>query len=148
MTSAAGPPGTPEPPRRSRLARLLGRRPGGPEPRLLDDGSLRTVAQAFDAVRGDAAVLEEAVAAGADLTHPVLLRHVFAVHDGADTDVLAGGLEADGYDVARASPERLTAAATVLLTPLAAAQARARMTGLTTRHPVDYLGWEALDRQR
>ena len=42
--------------------------------------------------------------------------------------------------------ERLVASSTTVLTVLSTAQARARMTGLTTRHPVDYLGWEALGR--
>jgi hypothetical protein len=145
VTTAARPPGTPEPRRRSRLARLFGRGSDEPEPGPVDDGRLRTVARAFDAARGDAAVVDDAVAAGLDLAHSVLLRHVFAVHESADTAALIGGLAADGYDLRQPSPGRLTAAAAVLLTPLTAAQARARMTGLTTRHPVDYLGWEVLD---
>jgi hypothetical protein len=146
VTSPARPPGAPEPRRRGRLARLLGRGPASQE-RLVDDGTMRTLARSFDVERGDAAVLEDLVADGHDLSRPVLIRHVFRVQAGADVADLVGGLRADGYDVARPDDDRLTATATVLLTPLSTAQARARMTGLTTRHPVDYLGWEALGPQ-
>jgi hypothetical protein len=128
---------------------------------------MTVVARAFDVERGDAAVLEELAATGHDLTQPVLLRHVFRVHAGADVEALLVGLAADGYDVTRGEGARgegargdgargdgapgdgarVTATATVLPTPLSTAQARARMTGLTTRHPVEYLGWEALARR-
>jgi hypothetical protein len=118
-----------------------------PEPvRLIDDGSLALLARAFDVERGDAAVLSEIEADGHDLTAPVLFRHVFAVHPGADPGPLSSGLLADGYDVASPEAGRLFASSTTVLTVLSTAQARARMTGLTTRHPVDYLGWEALGR--
>jgi hypothetical protein len=102
--------------------------------------------RAFDVERGDAAVLSEIVDGGHDLDEPVLLRHVFAVHPGADAGPVSNGLRADGYSVAMPTDERLVASSTTLLTVLSTAQARARMTGLTTRHPVDYLGWEALGR--
>ncbi len=128
-----------------RIRRLFRRR--APEPvRLVDDGSLTLLARAFDVERGDAAVLAEVGAGGHDLDEPVLVRHVFAVHPGADVEPLSSGLRADGYDVATPGDGRLVASSTTLLTVLSAAQARARMTGLTTRHPVDYLGWEALAR--
>lgn len=133
---------------RSRLAGLFGRRgPAEPEP-LVDDGSLELLAQAFEVERGDAAVLDEIAVAGRDPDEPVLLRHVFRVDDGADVTALLGGLEADGYEVGRPQPDRLTASSTTRPTVLATSQARARMTGLTTRHPVDYLGWEALGPRR
>jgi hypothetical protein len=131
---------------RSGLARLFGRRPPAPVT-LVDDGTLVLLARSYDVERGDAAVLDGLTAAGEDLDRPVLVRHVFEVVPGADVDALAGGLEADGFDVSRPEPGVLHVSATTQLTrltPTAAAQARARMTGLTTRHPVDYLGWEAL----
>jgi hypothetical protein len=128
---------------RDGFARLFRRRV--PEPvALVDDGTLVLLARAYDVERGDAAVLDDLLAAGHDLARPVLVRHVFDVAPGADVSALAAGLEADGFDVARPADGVLRASTTTRLTPLAAAQARARMTGLTTRHPVDYLGWEAL----
>lgn len=129
-------------PRRG-LARFFRRR-SKPPTRIVDDGTLTLLARAFEVERGDAAVLDEIAAAGHDLSRPVLLRHVFVVHPGAEPDDLVGGLQADGYDVERVLPDRLHASSTAVLTVLSTAQARARMTGLTTRHPVDYLGWEAL----
>ena len=128
-----------------RLRRLFRRRAQEPV-RLVDDGTLVLLARAFEVERGDAAVLSEITAAGHDLAAPVLLRHVFAVHPGADPELLSSGLRADGYDVATPDAGRLVASSTARLTVLSTAQARARMTGLTTRHPVDYLGWEALAR--
>lgn len=133
---------------RERLAGLFGRgRPQEPAP-LVDDGTLELLAQAFEVERGDAAVLDEIAASGRDPGEPVLLRHVFRVDEEADVAALLGGLEADGYDVARPQPDRLTASSTTRPTVLGTSQARARMTGLTTRHPVDYLGWEALGPPR
>lgn len=128
---------------RSGLARLFHRRPPPPVT-LVDDGTLVLLARAFDVERGDAAVLDDLTAAGEHLDRPVLVRHVFEIAPGADVSALVGGLEAEGFDVARPGPGVLQASTTTRLTPLAAAQGRARMTGLTTRHPVDYLGWEAL----
>jgi hypothetical protein len=126
------------------LARLFGRRRSREAVHIVDDGSLVLLARAFEVERGDAAVLDEIAAGGRDLSRPVLLRHVFDVHPGGDAGPLAGGLEADGYEVRQPSAEVLTASSTAVLTALSTAQARARMTGLTTRYPVDYLGWEAL----
>jgi hypothetical protein len=123
--------------------RLFRSRSREPE-RLVDDGSLVLLVRAFEVERGDAAALEDLAASGHDLAAPVLLRHVFVVHPGSDPSDLAHGLEADGYEVDRPSPDRLRAATTTIPTVLATSQARARMTGLTTRFPVDYLGWEAL----
>jgi hypothetical protein len=139
---------TAEPKKPGRLARLFGRgRATAPVP-LVDDGSLVLLARAFEVERGDAAVLDEIAATGHDLARPVLLRHVFDVHDGGDVEVLVGGLKADGYDVERPTAQTLTASSTTVPTVLSTAQARARMTGLTTRYPVDYLGWEALAPRR
>ncbi|HSP39428.1 MAG TPA: hypothetical protein VLR26_16940 [Frankiaceae bacterium] len=152
------PPGSPVAKAPGRFARLFGRRLRAGSVEVIDDGTLVPLGRAFEVERGDAAVLDEIAASGRDLARPVLLRHVFRVlggdrrdddglagegRDGADVDALLGGLEVEGYAVARPDADTLTASSTVLLTPLSAAQARARMTGLTTRHPVDYLGWEA-----
>jgi hypothetical protein len=140
------PPGSPTAPAPSRLARLLGRGRRTASVEVVDDGTLVPLGRAFEVERGDAAVLDEIRASGWDLARPVLLRHVFRVHVGGDIRALLGGLEADGYAVAEPDPSTLTASSTVVLTPLSTSQARARMTGLTTRHPVDYLGWEAFGR--
>ncbi len=128
---------------RSGLARLVRRRPPA-RVVLSDDGSLVLLARAYDVERGDAAVLDDLVACGHDPSRPLLVRHVFEVAPGGDVGALSGGLAADGFDVSRPGPGVLRASTTTVLTPLAAAQMRARMTGLTTRHPVDYLGWEVL----
>jgi hypothetical protein len=132
-----------------RLARIFGRRAAPEAVVLVDDGSLVLIARAFEVERGDAAVLDEISTGGHDLAEPMLLRHVFRVRadgDSRDLELLRGGLQADGYDVEQASNGALTASSTLVLTVLATAQARARMTGLTTRYPVDYVGWEALAR--
>ena len=128
---------------RGRLAGLFGRRRSREPVRLVDDGTLVLLGRAFEVERGDAVVLDEIAGAGHDLEAPVLLRHVFQRAETADVAPLLAGLRADGYDV-EVSPTGLTASSTALLTVLSTAQARARMTGLTTRHPVEYLGWEAL----
>jgi hypothetical protein len=127
-----------------RLRRLFRRRRATTPVALVDDGSLVLLARAFEVERGDAAVLDEISAAGHDPGEPVLLRHVFEVHPAGDPEPLVQGLRADGFDVTTPAPTRLLASSTTVLTVLSTAQARARMTGLTTRYPVDYLGWEAL----
>jgi hypothetical protein len=139
------PPGSPVARAPSRLARLFGRGRRTESVEVVDDGALVLLGRAFEVERGDAAVLDEIAASGWDLARPVLLRHVFRL-TGGDADALLGGLEAEGYAVAQPDGQALTASSTVLLTPLSTAQARARMTGLTTRHPVEYLGWEAFGR--
>ena len=139
--------------------RLFGRRRGAEPPPLVDDGSLRLVGSGRDPVRGDSAVLGDIVAAGHDLAAPVLVRQLFELHDPADRAALVAALAENGYEV---SPRTATAEApteqatgdggveqivgrrTQVVTGLAAAQARARMTGLETRLAVRYLGWQAL----
>src|SRR4051812_37567239 len=104
---------SPAPAAGGRLARFFGRLFGGDgrsaPAHLVDDGSLVVLARAFEVERGDAAVLEEIEAAGHDLAAPVLLRHIFVVHDGGDFEALIGGLQADGYEVDRPTPDRLRA---------------------------------------
>lgn len=101
---------------------------------------------AYDVSRGDAAVLGEAAEAGYDLTRPLYVRHVFTWTDPDAEPKLRAVLELDGWTVTQAGPRGLAAGTSKVLTALSAAQDRARMTGLTTRIAVEYLGWEALAR--
>jgi hypothetical protein len=121
---------------------------------LRDDGSLTTLgrAPAVPSAEGDVAGDGEAVAAiaasGVDLSAPVLLRHVLLVHDPAAAEALRAAVAADGYDVRIDTHDGgytwiVTGSETVVLTPLHAAQARARFTSLASRHGATYEGWEA-----
>lgn len=57
---------------------------------------------------------------------------------------LRSAVEPDGYEVRRLGPDRLAATRQTVPTVLDVARERARMTGLETRLPVTYLGWQAL----
>ncbi|WP_055748235.1 hypothetical protein [Frankia sp. AvcI1] len=142
-----------------------------PPPILVDDGSLAVLASSFDPAAGEGPALAALAAAGHPADAPVLLRHLFALPDpsdapgqpdtpaqpdtpgppegagasssGAGEAALRTAVERDGYEVHRLG-ERLAVTRQVVPTILAVAQERARMTGLETRLPVAYLGWQAL----
>jgi len=104
-----------------------------------DDGSLVTVAGAFDVTAGDAAAV-----ALLPEGRPVLVRQVFTGVGAGDVDGLAGMAAEEGWGaVTRAADGRVVVRSTRALTPLAAAQQRARMTGIAHRLAVVYEGWEA-----
>jgi len=135
--------------------RLFGRRRRPGPAALVDDGSLRLVGSGRDPVRGEAAVLDDIAAAGHDPSSPVLVRQLFELDDPVDRSALVAALGETGYKVstqpstadaptAASGPEQVVGRRTQVLTVLAAAQARARMTGLETRLACRYLGWEAL----
>ena len=104
-----------------------------------DDGSLVTVCSAYDVTAGDAAAVA-LVPEG----RPVLVRQVFTGVGAADVDALAGMAAEEGWGaVTREEPGRVVVRSTRALTPLSAAQQRARMTGIAHRLAVAYEGWEA-----
>ena len=104
-----------------------------------DDGTLVTLATAYDVAVGDAAAVA-LLPAG----QPVLVRQVFAGVGPGDLDELAGMVAEEGWGgLSHSSDGRAVVRSTRALTPLAAAQQRARMTGIAHRLAVSYLGWEA-----
>ena len=143
---------------------MLGlRRRRKPAPTLVDDGTLTTVARAHDPVLGDAGAVTTLIEHGWSEGAAVWVRHRFAllgpatgqdvsthgergggfgVVGGAGLEPLEAMLAEDGWAVHREDGQ-LVAAGSAPLTILRAAQMRALMTGLETRWPVRYLGWEA-----
>jgi hypothetical protein len=117
---------------------------------LRDDGPLTTVGRAEpvpDVSDGEA--VAAIAASGVDLSRPVLLRHVLLVNDPAGAEALHAAVLSDGYDARIDTHDGgwtwiVTATETVVLTPLHAARARARLTSLASRHGAEYEGWEAV----
>ena len=128
-----------------RLGRLRGRRPEAAVP-LADSDALVVVLAAFEPARADSAVLAEAVAAGVDLTGPVLVRHHLLLPGRAEVDAAAGLLADEGYRLlgapTPAGPWRVRASRVQVLTALSAAQERSRMAGLAQRLDGDALGYD------
>jgi len=115
------------------------RRVGGRLVSCDDDGTLATIVEAYDVTRGDATAV-----ALLPLGQPVLVRHVFTGVEPADHPRLVELLAQDGWSAGPVEPDgRVVARGTRLLSPLMAAQTRARMTGLEMRLGLRYAGWEA-----
>lgn len=117
----------------------LFRRRAAPAPSYDDDGSLTTMATAYDVIAGDAtavSLLPEG--------QPVLVRQVFSGVAASDLDALAQMAAEEGWGALSCDDAgRAVLRSTRLVTPLSAAQQRARMTGIAHRLAVSYDGWEA-----
>lgn len=117
----------------------LFRRRTPPPPSYADDGSLGTVATAYDVTAGDAGAVSLLPPGQA-----VLVRQVFTGVGPGDLGALAEMGAEEGWGALSCDDAgRAVLRSTRLVTPLSAAQQRARMTGIAHRLAVSYDGWEA-----
>ncbi len=96
-------------------------------------------------VASDPALADSVVLAGLDLTAPVLVRHhLTGLPDLGAVEQARHLLEQDGYrlTVLPGPPYRVRAWRTQVLTPMAAAQERSRMAGLSQRLGGDVDGYD------
>lgn len=120
--------------------RLPWRRPK-PEPVAYEDVDPLTIVL----VAADPAAADSAVLAGHDLTEPVLVRHhLTGLPDLVAVEQARSLLGQDGYrlTVLPGPPYAVRAWRTQILTPMAAAQERSRMAGLSQRLGGDVAGYD------
>ncbi|MFJ1763910.1 hypothetical protein ACIOD2_26595 [Amycolatopsis sp. NPDC088138] len=110
-----------------------------------DTPELKIVAEAFDPVVADSAVLAGSPAWVS--TAPAVLRHHLLLPPGRLAEA-ASVLAQDGYELREESPDggltRVLAVRVQVLDALHCAQERSRMAGLAQRLGGDALGWDAL----